>query len=45
LRWTHHLFPWEAHLEPEDNLEREKIAEYQRYQQQQAELLRRERGG
>ncbi len=45
LSWRHEMFPWEAHLEPEDDLERRKIAEYEAKRAQQARLLAQERAG
>ena len=41
LKWERHTFPWDHHLEPEDDLERERIAEREAFEEQQ-ELLRRE---
>ncbi len=43
--WTHHVFPWEPHLEPDDDLERKKIAEQKAFEQEQRRLLERERAG
>jgi hypothetical protein len=45
LNWEHRQFPWEPHLEPEDELERRKIAEQRAAEQRQRALRRRERGG
>ncbi len=45
LSWTHHVFPWEPHLDPEDTLERKKIAEQRAFEQEQRRLLERERAG
>ncbi len=45
LRWEHVTFPWEPHLEPEDNLEREKIKEENEFKAEQQRLLALERAG
>ncbi|MHC4611723.1 MAG: metallophosphoesterase family protein, partial [Planctomycetota bacterium] len=45
LSWTHHVFPWQPHLEPDDDLERGKIAEHRAFQAAQRLLLQRERAG
>lgn len=45
LSWKHVIFPWEAHLEPEDELERKKIAEDQAAKTEQKRLLELERSG
>jgi Icc protein len=45
LSWTHHVFPWEPHLQPEDDLERTKIAEQEAFEEEQRRLLERERAG
>lgn len=43
LSWEHRTFSWETHLEPEDELERRKIAEYRAAKERQRELRDRER--
>jgi Icc protein len=45
LTWEHHLFEWEAQLEPEDKIEREKIAEQQAFYAERKALLKKERRG
>jgi 3',5'-cyclic AMP phosphodiesterase CpdA len=45
LTWTHATFPWEPHLEPDDDLERRKIAEQAAAASEQARLRDRERAG
>lgn len=45
LTWEHKTFQWEPHLEPGDNLERQKIAEEKAAREEQERLLRREREG
>lgn len=45
LSWTHHVFAWEPHLEPEDELERRKIAERKAFEEAQRRLRDRERQG
>ncbi len=45
LRWSHHVFGWEPHLEPDDTLERQKIAEQAAREAEQRRLLARERAG
>jgi 3',5'-cyclic AMP phosphodiesterase CpdA len=45
LRWTHHAFAWEPHLEPDDDLERRKIAEQKAFAAEQRRLRARERAG
>jgi Icc protein len=45
LTWEHHTFPWEAHLEPEDDLERRKIAEHHAAIAEQQRLRDLERAG
>lgn len=42
LRWERKTFEWQHHLEPEDTLERQKIAEYEAFEKQQAALLEEE---
>jgi 3',5'-cyclic-AMP phosphodiesterase len=42
LSWVRHEFDWEHHLEPEDDLERERIAEREKYLAEQARLRREE---
>jgi 3',5'-cyclic AMP phosphodiesterase CpdA len=44
LTWEHVAFPWEAHLEPDDELERKKIAEEEEAKKEQLKLRDRERG-
>jgi Icc protein len=43
LTWFHHVFAWEPHLEPEDDLERRKIAEQKAFERRQRALLEQER--
>lgn len=38
LSWIRHEFDWEHHLEPEDDLERERIAEMEAFQAEQERL-------
>ncbi len=45
LSWQRFTFPWEHHLEPEDTLERERIAEREAFEAQQRELLSEEMQG
>ena len=45
LTWSHRTFEWKPHLEPEDELERRKIAEQKAFQAEQQRLLERERAG
>jgi len=47
LRWSHHVFEWEPHLEPEDDLERRKLQELKEFREQQRRLKSAEsaRGG
>jgi 3',5'-cyclic-AMP phosphodiesterase len=45
LSWQRYTFPWEHHLEPEDDLERERIAEREAFEEQQALLLTEELQG
>lgn len=45
LTWEHVSYPWEPHLEPEDDLERKKIAEQKAFEAEQQRLLERERAG
>ncbi len=45
LTWEHIAFPWEAHLEPEDDLERQKIAEDEAAKKEQRRLRDLERKG
>jgi 3',5'-cyclic AMP phosphodiesterase CpdA len=45
LTWEHRPFDWEPRLEPDDDLERQKIAELRAFQAEQARLLRQERTG
>ena len=45
LTWEHIVFPWEAHLEPNDDLERQKIAEEREADAQRRRLLEMERSG
>lgn len=43
LTWIRHEFPWEHHLEPEDDLERERIAAHEAFVAEQARLAEEER--
>ncbi len=45
LTWTHHPFPWEPHLEPEDEVERKAIAAQKSFVAEQQRLLEIERAG
>ena len=45
LTWQHHTFAWEPHLEPEDELERQKIAEWEVERAEQARRRDAERAG
>ena len=45
LTWTHHVFPWETHLDPEDELERRRIAEQEAFEEAQRRRRDRERLG
>ncbi|HEY3243618.1 MAG TPA: metallophosphoesterase [Phycisphaerae bacterium] len=45
LTWVHRTFAWEPHLEPEDTLERQKIAEHKAFEEEQTRLLEHERAG
>jgi len=45
LTWTHETFAWEPRLEPEDELERKKIAEQKAAQEEQQRLLNHDRAG
>ncbi len=45
LSWEYHVFGWEPHLEPEDTLERQKLAERAAFEREQRELMKRERLG
>lgn len=45
LSWEHHVFPWEEQLEPEDKLERQKIAEQEAFYRERQRLLKKERAG
>jgi 3',5'-cyclic-AMP phosphodiesterase len=42
LTWARHEFDWEHHLEPEDTLERERIAEREAFVREQERLLKLE---
>ncbi len=42
LRWERRTFEWQHQLEPEDNLERQRIAEREAFDRQQAELRSQE---
>jgi 3',5'-cyclic-AMP phosphodiesterase len=42
LRWERRNFQWQHHLEPEDTLERQRIAEREAFERQQAELRAQE---
>jgi 3',5'-cyclic AMP phosphodiesterase CpdA len=43
LTWERVNFPWKHHLEPEDNLERERQAQWDAFEAEQERLLRAER--
>jgi 3',5'-cyclic AMP phosphodiesterase CpdA len=43
--WTHETFPWEPRLDPQDTVEREKIAQQQAERAEQRRLRRQERAG
>lgn len=45
LTWDHVSYAWEPHLEPEDELERKRIAEKKAFDAEQKRLLERERAG
>lgn len=45
VSWSHETFPWEAKLDPQDTLEREKIAEQQAERDEQRRLRMLERAG
>jgi 3',5'-cyclic-AMP phosphodiesterase len=45
LTWQRHEFAWEHHLEPEDDLERERIAEREAFEREQQRLAELERRG
>jgi 3',5'-cyclic AMP phosphodiesterase CpdA len=45
LLWERRFFEWEAQLEPEDDLEREKNREWDEFQRRQQELLEQECAG
>lgn len=45
LTWDHVSYEWEPQLEPEDELERKRIAEKKAFDEQQRRLLERERAG
>ncbi|MBI4579888.1 MAG: metallophosphoesterase [Planctomycetes bacterium] len=45
LTWEHVPYPWEPHLEPEDAIERKRIAEQQAFDEEQRRLLERDRAG
>lgn len=45
LTWKYHFYGWEPHLEPEDDLERQKNAEREAWRREQQELLAKERAG
>ncbi len=45
LTWEHVSFGWEPQLEPEDELERRKIAEKKAFDEEQRRLFERERAG
>jgi Icc protein len=42
LRWERKIFEWQHQLEPEDTLERQRIAEREAFDKQQEELLKEE---
>src|SRR5688572_3465683 len=42
LRWERKTFDWQHHLEPEDSLERQRIAERELFEKQQADLREQE---
>ncbi len=45
LSWQRYTFPWDHHLEPEDDLEHERIAEREAFEEQQQILLDEELQG
>ncbi|MCC6493002.1 MAG: metallophosphoesterase [Pirellulales bacterium] len=45
VSWTHETFPWEARLDPQDALERERIAEQEAERAKQRRLRELERAG
>ena len=45
LSWEQRAFPWEPHLEPEDELERKKLGARRAFKELQRQLRERERGG
>jgi hypothetical protein len=45
LTWEHRTYGWEAHLEPEDETERKKTADFEDAARKQNELRDRERAG
>jgi 3',5'-cyclic AMP phosphodiesterase CpdA len=45
LTWERRNYEWQHHLEPEDTLERQKIAEYEAFEKQQTELREQEMAG
>jgi 3',5'-cyclic AMP phosphodiesterase CpdA len=45
VSWTHESYPWEPHLDPQDTLERERIAQQQAHRVEQHRLAQLEREG
>lgn len=45
VTWTHESYPWQEQLDPEDTLEREKIAELHAFRAEQTRLRDLERAG
>jgi hypothetical protein len=45
VSWTHENYPWEARLDPQDKVERERIAQQQAERAEQRRLRRLERAG
>ena len=45
VSWTHERYPWEPHLDPQDNVERQRIAEQEAERSEQQRLSQLERAG
>jgi 3',5'-cyclic AMP phosphodiesterase CpdA len=45
VTWLHEKYPWKPHLDPQDTLERQKIADWERERVAQQRLRKRERAG
>jgi hypothetical protein len=45
VSWTHESYPWEARLDPQDTVERQRIAEQEAARAEQRRLRRLERTG